>query len=236
MDKCAQPLARAPSSSPSCSHTLRAHARSSAPSVVLLLSHRPPFSTARQLTPSILHNSQKYIKEQEGTKSDKPVFFVFHGGSGSSREDIRYAIEAGVIKMNIDTDTQVGRQRSAVASAPAHSQAVPRATRTACSATAASDTQCESRATCRRASLTSVLHVHPRLHRAWPQWSYWDGIRSYEAEFHPYLQGQIGNPEGATKPNKKYYDPRMPLRRGEEFTAARLGTAMEDLNSVNSCP
>ena len=68
------------------------------------------------------------------------------------------------------------------------------------------------------------------------QWSYWDGIRSYEAEFHPYLQGQIGNPEGPTKPNKKYYDPRMPLRRGEEFTAKRLGVAMEDLNSVNSCP
>ena len=59
-----------------------------------------------QLTPSILHSSQKFIKEQAGTASDKPVFFVFHGGSGSSREDIRYAIEAGVIKMNIDTDTQ----------------------------------------------------------------------------------------------------------------------------------
>ena len=46
-----------------------------------------------KLTPQILHNSQKYIKEQEGGSEDKPVFFVFHGGSGSSREDIRYAIE-----------------------------------------------------------------------------------------------------------------------------------------------
>jgi len=59
-----------------------------------------------KLTPEILHNSQKFIKEQIGSSSDKPVFFVFHGGSGSSREDIQYAIEAGVIKMNIDTDTQ----------------------------------------------------------------------------------------------------------------------------------
>ena len=41
-----------------------------------------------------------------GCESDKPVSFVFHGGSGSSLEDIRYAIEAGVVKMNIDTDTQ----------------------------------------------------------------------------------------------------------------------------------
>merc|ERR1719460_2035369 len=59
-----------------------------------------------ELTPQILHNTQKYIKEQIGCETDKPVSFVFHGGSGSSREDIRYAIEAGTIKMNIDTDTQ----------------------------------------------------------------------------------------------------------------------------------
>merc|ERR1719217_1391766 len=60
-----------------------------------------------QLTPQILHNCQKYISEQLGLPAgSKPVSFVFHGGSGSSREDIRYAIEAGTIKMNIDTDTQ----------------------------------------------------------------------------------------------------------------------------------
>merc|ERR1719421_2301727 len=58
------------------------------------------------LKPEILHNTQKYIKEKLGCESDKPVYFVFHGGSGSSREDIQYAIEAGTIKMNIDTDTQ----------------------------------------------------------------------------------------------------------------------------------
>merc|ERR1711988_968111 len=122
------------------------------------------------LTPQILHNCQAYIKEKEGLDADKPCSFVFHGGSGSSREDIRYAIEAGTIKMNIDTDTQ---------------------------------------------------------------WAFWDGIRSYESEFRPYLQGQIGNPDGEDKPNKKYYDPRMPLRSGEEFMAKRLCEAAEDLNCVN---
>ncbi|MCK9453954.1 MAG: class II fructose-bisphosphate aldolase [Sulfurimonas sp.] len=57
------------------------------------------------LTPKILDNSQKYIQEKFGTDK-KPVNFVFHGGSGSSLEDIREAISYGVIKMNIDTDTQ----------------------------------------------------------------------------------------------------------------------------------
>lgn len=123
-----------------------------------------------KLTPEILHNTQKYITEQTGSEDPLPVLFVFHGGSGSSREDIRYAIEAGTIKMNIDTDTQ---------------------------------------------------------------WSFWDGIRAYEAKFHDYLQGQIGNPESETKPNKKYYDPRMPLRSGEESMAKRLGEAMDDLNCIN---
>mmetsp|Transcript_61888 Transcript_61888/g.172833 ORF Transcript_61888/g.172833 Transcript_61888/m.172833 type:complete len:469 (-) Transcript_61888:111-1517(-) len=59
-----------------------------------------------ELKPEILHNTQKYIKEKLGCDSDKPVSFVFHGGSGSSEADIQYAIKAGVIKMNIDTDTQ----------------------------------------------------------------------------------------------------------------------------------
>ena len=59
-----------------------------------------------QLTPKILDNSQKYIKEKFDLKEDKPVNFVFHGGSGSELKDIREAISYGVIKMNIDTDTQ----------------------------------------------------------------------------------------------------------------------------------
>jgi len=122
------------------------------------------------LQPSILHNSQAYLKEKLGCESDKPMNFVFHGGSGSAKEDIQYAIKAGVIKMNIDTDTQ---------------------------------------------------------------WAFWDGVRAYEAENHDYLQGQIGNPDSPDKPNKKYYDPRMSLRSGEEAMAARLCAAAEDLNCVN---
>ena len=123
-----------------------------------------------KLSPEILKNSQEYVKKQLETEEAKPVFFVFHGGSGSEQEKIREALTYGVIKMNIDTDTQ---------------------------------------------------------------WSFWDGIRQYEAANHDYLQGQIGNPEGETKPNKKYYDPRMALRAGEESMAARLGEAMEDLNCIN---
>jgi fructose-bisphosphate aldolase class II len=122
------------------------------------------------LQPQILHNTQKYISEQLGNGDAKPVKFVFHGGSGSSRDDIQYAIKAGVIKMNIDTDTQ---------------------------------------------------------------WAFWDGVRAYEAKNRDYLQGQIGNPQGATKPNKKFYDPRMALRAGEEAMAKRLIEAAHDLNCVN---
>jgi len=122
------------------------------------------------LQPVILHNSQAYIKEKLDTDDDKPMSFVFHGGSGSSVDDIKYAIEAGVIKMNIDTDTQ---------------------------------------------------------------WAYWDGVRQYEATNRDYLQGQIGNPDGEDVPNKKYYDPRMSLRAGEEAMAKRLVQAAEDLNCVN---
>ena len=58
-----------------------------------------------KLTPKILDNSQKYIEKKHKT-GDKPVYFVFHGGSGSTQEEIREAISYGVIKMNIDTDTQ----------------------------------------------------------------------------------------------------------------------------------
>ncbi len=57
------------------------------------------------LTPKILDNSQKYIEEKLDADK-KPVNFVFHGGSGSELSDIREAIGYGVIKMNIDTDTQ----------------------------------------------------------------------------------------------------------------------------------
>lgn len=124
-----------------------------------------------KLAPVILKNSQEYIVKKHGLTDKSPVNFVFHGGSGSSHEEIREAIQYGVIKMNIDTDTQ---------------------------------------------------------------WAYWDGIRKFEAANHGYLQGQIGNPEGDDKPNKKYYDPRVWIRKGEETLIARLQIAFEDLNAVNS--
>ena len=122
-----------------------------------------------KLTPKILDASQKYIAEKYNTADSKPVNFVFHGGSGSTVEEIREAISYGVIKMNIDTDTQ---------------------------------------------------------------WAYWEGVRAFEAKNHDYLQGQIGNPEGEDKPNKKFYDPRVWLRKGEEAEIARLKGAFEDLNCI----
>ncbi|MGD9717607.1 MAG: class II fructose-bisphosphate aldolase [Sulfurimonadaceae bacterium] len=121
------------------------------------------------LTPKILDNSQKYIQEKYKTAA-KPVNFVFHGGSGSTQEEIREAISYGVIKMNIDTDTQ---------------------------------------------------------------WATWVGVKDYYEKYKGYLQGQIGNPEGEDKPNKKYYDPRKWLRAGQETLVARVVGAFEDLNALN---
>jgi fructose-bisphosphate aldolase class II len=64
------------------------------------------------------------------------------------------------------------------------------------------------------------------------QWAFWNGINRYSIEKNAYLQGQIGNPEGEDKPNKKYYDPRVWLRKGEETFISRLKEAFEDLNAV----
>lgn len=124
-----------------------------------------------KLEPKILKNSQDHIKMAFNT-GDKPVNFVFHGGSGSSRDEIREALSYGAIKMNIDTDLQ---------------------------------------------------------------WAYWDGIRTFDAAKHEYLQSQIGNPEGTDKPNKKFYDPRVWVREAEKSFVARLKQAYEDLNAVNLC-
>ena len=123
-----------------------------------------------KLQPVILHNSQEYIREKFNLSVEKPVNFVFHGGSGSSPEEIAEAISYGAIKMNIDTDMQ---------------------------------------------------------------WAFWDGIRGYEAKNHDYLQAQIGNPEGEDAPNKKYYDPRVWLRKGEESFVTRLKQAFSELNAVD---
>ncbi|MGB1000300.1 MAG: class II fructose-bisphosphate aldolase [Flavobacteriales bacterium] len=58
------------------------------------------------LTPKILRDSQHFVSEKYKTKTSQPIDFVFHGGSGSSLDEIREAISYGVIKMNIDTDLQ----------------------------------------------------------------------------------------------------------------------------------
>tara|TARA_B110000285_G_C15140597_1_gene630524 strand:+ start:5286 stop:6359 length:1074 start_codon:yes stop_codon:yes gene_type:complete len=123
-----------------------------------------------QLTPKILDNSQKYIQEKFST-GENPVDFVFHGGSGSTVEEIREAIGYGVIKMNLDTDLQ---------------------------------------------------------------FAFTEGCRDYITSKVEYLKTQIGNPEGNENPNKKYYDPRKWLRKGELTFIKRMEKAFSDLNSVNA--
>lgn len=122
-----------------------------------------------KLEPIILHNSQEYIQKKFNTQPN-PVNFVFHGGSGSEPAKIKEAIQYGVVKMNIDTDTQ---------------------------------------------------------------WAFWEGIMKYYKKNEAYLQGQIGNPEGEDKPNKKYYDPRAFLREGEKSVVERLKIAFSDLNCID---
>jgi len=122
-----------------------------------------------KLTPTILRDSQKYIVEKFGLDEAQPVNFVFHGGSGSSPEEIKEAISYGVIKMNIDTDTQ---------------------------------------------------------------WATWKGIMEYYKANEAYLQGQIGNPEGDDKPNKKKYDPRVWLRAAQVSMVERVKEAFSDLNAI----
>lgn len=122
-----------------------------------------------KLQPIILNNSQLHIQEKYKT-AERPVNFVFHGGSGSSREEIREAIRYGAVKMNLDTDMQ---------------------------------------------------------------WAMWEGILKYYKSKEGYLQTQLGSPDGADSPNKKYYDPRVWLRKGEESMVQRLKVAFEDLNCIN---
>lgn len=65
------------------------------------------------------------------------------------------------------------------------------------------------------------------------QWAMWEGLKNFYEDKKAYLQGQLGNPEGPEAPNKKYYDPRVWLRKGEENFVKRLKVAFEDLNNVN---
>jgi fructose-bisphosphate aldolase class II len=59
-----------------------------------------------RLHPELLQKHQAYVKEQLKSQKDKPVFFVFHGGSGSSKDEYKQAISYGVVKVNVDTDMQ----------------------------------------------------------------------------------------------------------------------------------
>jgi fructose-bisphosphate aldolase class II len=65
------------------------------------------------------------------------------------------------------------------------------------------------------------------------QWAFWEGILNFYKKNEGYLQGQIGNPEGDDKPNKKFYDPRVWLREGEKSMVERLKVAFEDLNAID---
>ena len=123
-----------------------------------------------KLTPKILKNSQEFISKKYKV-GENHIDFVFHGGSGSSVEEIREAISYGVIKMNIDTDLQ---------------------------------------------------------------YAFMTGIRDDFKSNSKYLESQIGNPEGEDIPNKKFYDPRRWLRKGEDAFSKRLQKAFEDLNNVNT--
>ena len=66
------------------------------------------------------------------------------------------------------------------------------------------------------------------------QWAYWNGIREFYLKNEGYLQGQIGNPGGDDKPNKKFYDPRVWVRAAQVSMAGRLQQAFADLNATNS--
>ena len=123
-----------------------------------------------KLTPKILKNSQDYVSNKFNLTKNT-INFVFHGGSGSSVDEIREAISYGAVKMNIDTDMQ---------------------------------------------------------------YAFMSGSRDYFSKNAQYLKSQIGNPDGDDIPNKKYYDPRVWLRKSEEAFVDRLERAFRDLNNINT--
>ena len=66
------------------------------------------------------------------------------------------------------------------------------------------------------------------------QFAFTEGVRDYIEANIAYLRTQIGNPNGADEPNKKYYDPRKWLREGELTFVQRLEQAFTDLNNINT--
>src|SRR6476660_1674079 len=67
-----------------------------------------------KLRPEVLKQGQDIVTKEFGTADDKPFNLVFHGGSGSDLSDIREALSYGVVKMNVDTDTQYAFTRPIV--------------------------------------------------------------------------------------------------------------------------
>jgi len=65
------------------------------------------------------------------------------------------------------------------------------------------------------------------------QWAYLTGIRDYVLNKKEYIISQVGNPDGADKPNKKYYDPRVWVREGEKTMTTRVKEALVDFNTAN---
>jgi fructose-bisphosphate aldolase class II len=65
------------------------------------------------------------------------------------------------------------------------------------------------------------------------QWAYLSGVRDFVLNKKDYLLSQVGNPDGADKPNKKYYDPRVWVREGEKTLVARVKEACTDLGNVD---
>lgn len=66
------------------------------------------------------------------------------------------------------------------------------------------------------------------------QWAYWDGLRLFYKKHEGYLQGQVGNPEGEDKPNKKYYDPRVWVRAAEETMIKRAQESLTTLGKIST--
>ena len=64
------------------------------------------------------------------------------------------------------------------------------------------------------------------------QYAYTEGIRDYMLGKADYVKTQVGNPEGADKPNKKYYDPRVWVREGEKTMSKRVSEALTDFNTA----
>lgn len=122
-----------------------------------------------KLHPELLQKHQAYVKDKTGSDKEKPVYLVFHGGSGSTLKEFQDAISYGVVKVNLDTDLQ---------------------------------------------------------------WAYLTGIRDYVLNKKDYLSSQVGNPDGADKPNKKYYDPRVWVREGEKTMTKRVASALKDFNTA----